>query len=266
MSTNRQSAQPVRAPKPRPSGKSKSDSGTWSSRLTPARTLALVAVVGAVVAGVLIGVSVLGSSSSKRSTTSIGGASEVSRLLSGVPQHGIVLGSSSAPVTLVEYADLQCPYCAEFATSTLPQLIASYVRTGKARIEFRGVAILGPESETALRSVVSAARQDRLWNMVELLYLNQGAENSGWVNDDLLRATGAKVSGLDVSKMLADRSSSSTDAAIKVAAQQATNLMGSRIQTPTFEVGRSGSPLQHLSVSSLDVSAFTPAIDALLAR
>src|SRR5439155_6373170 len=77
-------------------------------------------------------------------------------LFAGIPQRGNVLGSPHAPLTLVEYADLQCPYCGAFARDTLPALVSEYVRSGEVKLVFRGMAFVGPESLTALRAVVAA--------------------------------------------------------------------------------------------------------------
>jgi protein-disulfide isomerase len=70
-------------------------------------------------------------------------------LFAGIPQQGNVLGSPMARVTPVEYADLQCPYCGRWARDTLPALVRDYVRTGKLRIVFKGLAFLGPDSVKA---------------------------------------------------------------------------------------------------------------------
>ena len=162
-------------------------------------------------------------------------------MLDGIPQDGTTLGRANAPVTLLEYADLQCPYCAQWAIRALPALVEDYVRAGKLRIEFRGLAFVGPDSDTALRTALAAGRQDRLWHVVELLYANQGAENSGWVTDDLIATLTASVPGLHPEQVAADRQSAAVDAEIAKAQAhaRAANVRG----TPAFEIGRTGRAL-----------------------
>ena len=180
----------------------------------------------------------------------------------GVPQKLNVLGDPKAKVTLFEFADLQCPYCADYARDALPAIVKEYVRTGKVKLVFSGMEFLGPDSDKALRAVF-AGLQNRLWNMLDLLYKNQGAENSGWVTDDLLRAAG-KAAGVDVGTMMAARQSTEVDNALKVSEQQATSAGVN--QTPTFFAGPSGGQLQHLAISSLTPEPFRAQLDALLNR
>lgn len=220
-------------------------------------------VVAVVVAGILIGVSVGSSSSTSRP---VQGTAQTMILLSGIPQHGNVLGLRDAPVRLVEYGDLQCPICRAFALQTLPTLIQDYVRKGELSIEFRGIAFIGSDSSKALRAVVAAGAQNHEWDLVDVLYRNQGQENSGWFTDSLLLSAAAHVDGLDTKKLFADRGSSATAARIRLSAKQAGQLMGNQIRTPTFEVARAGQPVQPLPVQSLDASAFTPTLDRLLGR
>jgi protein-disulfide isomerase len=223
-----------------------------------------------VVALALIGASRLSSDSKPSSAPTssspqaeASGAAEVQSQLSGIPQSGAVMGKPDAPVTLVEYADLQCPYCAEWARGTLPFLVQKYVRTGKLRIEFRGLAFIGPDSTTALQATLAAGRQDRLWYFVELLYANQGAENSGWVTEDLLARIAASVPGLDAQQLATDRNLPAIGAEMAKSAGQA---QASGVQgTPSFELGPTGGQLQPLRVTSLAPPQFRDAIEAALA-
>lgn len=188
------------------------------------------------------------------------GAAGVDALLRGVPQHGAWLGKQTAPVVLVEYVDLQCPYCAEFSARTLPPLIRGYVRTGKVRILFRGMAFLGGDSVTALRWTFGAAGQNKLWNVLELLFRSQGRENSGWVTPRLLTSVAAAVPGLDLRKLRRDAARSDFQVAAAAAAAKAAKVPG----TPYFEVGRSLSTLQPLRLESFDPGALAAAFDRLL--
>lgn len=189
-------------------------------------------------------------------------STETSRLLDGIPQRGTVLGRPDAPATLVEYGDLQCPYCASWSNGALPSLVREYVRTGRLRIEFRGLAFIGPESDLGLRAALAAGEQGKLWHVVDLLYRNQGHENSGWLTDDTLRQVGASVEGLDVERMLG-RSAAMTK---KVEAAQAAATAAGVDGTPAFEVGRTGGTLRRVQISSLDADALRPAIESALAR
>lgn len=218
-----------------------------------------------VAAGVLIGVFAFGSSGSSgpsTSPTAVRGAQRVATLLDGIPQHGTTLGNSSAPVTLVEFADLQCPYCGLWERNALPDVVDRYVRTGRVRIVFNGLAFVGPDSATALRTALAAASQNRFWNVLELLYENQGTENTGWVTDSLLRDIGAAVPGLDTARMLADRSSGTVDGLVAQAVAAARNAGVN--STPTFAVGPTGGEYKLVHVASLTASAITPALDAAL--
>jgi protein-disulfide isomerase len=243
------------------------------------RRTALLAAVGIFAAGIataLILVSVLGSSDKEKAsaataggtatTTSkavaIAGTADTAALLRGIPQHLNVLGNPKAPVTMVEFADLQCPFCREFAVEALPTIVRDYVRPGKVKLVFAGLAFIGPDSETALRATYAAGLQGRLWNFLDLLYRNQGAENSGWVTDGLLRSAGDSIPGFDASAMLAARRSGEVDNAIVATSQQATSAHVN--STPTFFAGPTGGTLKRIGVSELRPRVFRPTLNALV--
>lgn len=228
------------------------------------RAFALAGVLATLIAAVLVGVSVMSGSddSSAPAPTTVLDSTETTQLLRGIPQEGNALGRPDAPVTLVNYSDLQCPFCAEWSRRAFPDLVREYVRTGKVRLEFRGLAFLGPESDTGLRAALAAGEQGKLWHVVDLLFRNQGPENSGWLTDDTLRQVGASVDGLDVQQML-DRRPSMTPKMQEVqTAATASGING----TPSFELGPTGGRLQRVQITSLDAEGLRPAIESLLAR
>ena len=232
-----------------------------------------VGLVAAGIAAALIAVSVSGSSDSKAAATparpvesntaapKASGAAETIALFTGIPQQLNVLGKASAPVTMIEFADLQCPYCHHYAANALPALVDQYVRTGKAKFVFSGMHFLGPDSEKALRAVYAAGLQGRLWQYLDLLYKNQGGENEGWVTDNLLRSAGDSLPGFDTEKMLVDMNSDQVTNALAVADQQAQSAGVN--QTPTFFAGPAGGTLQGIQLGSLTADGFRPTLDSL---
>ncbi|HZQ64917.1 MAG TPA: thioredoxin domain-containing protein [Gaiellaceae bacterium] len=230
--------------------------------------LGAAVALAAVAAGVLIAVSRTGSGSGFTSTSTLAGAAETNALLAGIPQHGRTLGSPQAPLTLVEYGDLQCPVCAEWAGQALPTIVARYVRTGRVRIEFRGLHFIGPDSEIALRAALAAAPFGRFWHVVDLLYRNQGEENrgaagDGWVTESLLESAVASF-GLDPQRVLAGRSTSAVDGALATADAQA--RADAVPGTPTFELRRGIGPLEPLRLTTFDPRELSALIDRALAE
>jgi protein-disulfide isomerase len=141
--------------------------------------------------------------------------------LDGIPQEGVFLGSPDANVTLIEYADLQCPACRAYNETVVPGVVDRYVRPGDVRMEFRGLAFIGEDSERALRLVLAAGLQNRLWNLEDALYRNQGGENTGWVTDELVETLASAIAGLDADQMFEDADSAQVTGMIQDDAEQA---------------------------------------------
>jgi protein-disulfide isomerase len=83
-------------------------------------------------------------------------------------------GSPSAPVTIYEMSDFQCPYCAQFVRETLPALEREYVATGKVKLVFVNYPLpMHPNAEPAAELAMCAARQGKFWAVHDLLFRHQ---------------------------------------------------------------------------------------------
>jgi predicted DsbA family dithiol-disulfide isomerase len=95
-------------------------------------------------------------------------------------RHGRSLGDPGAPVRIDVYQDAQCPPCARFSEDIGPLLIAGPVAEGEVFLTYRDCALLGQESiDAAVGMRVAEALGGRFWDYEQVLYHNQGRENSG---------------------------------------------------------------------------------------
>jgi protein-disulfide isomerase len=187
----------------------------------------------------------------------------VSSLFAGIPEHDGVLGDPSAPLTVTEYVDLQCPVCAQAARGTLPTLVREQVRTGRVKLAVRTLHFLGPESVRAARVAAGAERQGRLWPFLDAFYARQGAENSGYVTDGFLRDV-ARAAGVDADAALAQAGSGFATTRLDLANRNAARL--GIDSTPTLTVRRGGGPEHVLAANPLDPASVVAALDAESAR
>ncbi len=236
-----------------------------SESSTRLHQVAAALVATAAIVAVLVAVFTSGSTSELRPGKPVPGTAPTISMLRGVPQQGTALGRSDAPVTLIEYGDLQCPSCASFATEELPGLISAYVRSGELRILYRPLDLIGSDSLRAARMALALAAQDRLWQFIDLMYRNQGAENTGFVTDTYLEALASVIPGADVSRALAQRGSANVNAQIARFAAEAHRL--ELAATPSFTIARTGGRSHVLpAAAAVDQSAIEEAIERLLRR
>jgi protein-disulfide isomerase len=245
-----------------------------STRTPPSRSRSPWVLLAAVVVAALVVVGlVVALSGGKKATTTtvppaapgaIPGQQESAAMLGGIPQHTIALGDPKAPVTLLEFADLQCPFCKEFALQTLPLIVRDYVRTGKVRVQYEDLAFLGPQSKVAASAAAAAGEQNKLWNFVDLFYYNQGQENSGYVTDAFVTRLYRAIPGLDVAKANAARKGPpATDAWVEP--QRLAKQFGID-STPSFVYGKTGGPLKRLDTPTLGYADFQKPLNQLIAK
>lgn len=92
-----------------------------------------------------------------------------------VPVDGRTCGQDSAPVTIVEYSEFLCPFCARAALNTLPEVEEEYVAAGKVRLEFKHFIVHGEAAVLAAGAAECASEQDAFWEYHDMLFLNQGS-------------------------------------------------------------------------------------------
>jgi protein-disulfide isomerase len=189
-------------------------------------------------------------------------AAEVRELYAGIPQQGNRLGDRDAPATLVEIADLQCPFCAQYSGEALPTIVRDYVRTGKLDYELQIRSFLGRDSVRAAGAAAAAADQDRMYQFADLFYRNQGPENSGYANADFIGDIARQVHGLDVERVVRAADDPLAQPAVRRGEQFARDLGSTG--TPDFYIRQNGqlTPLQPQGTSP---EAYAAAIDAALA-
>lgn len=141
------------------------------------------------------------------------------------------IGAASAGLGIMMFSDFECPYCTAFSTETLPGLLDSYVRQGKARLAFRHLPLpIHRNAQTAARWAVCAGQQGRFWQAHDVLF---GHSSSLGSLD--LTTFGARA-GLSQGLLLGCAASEESDRLIQMDLAEARRL---EIRaTPTFLFGR----------------------------
>ena len=123
------------------------------------------------------------------------------------------------------------------------------MRTGKVKIEQRLLAFIGTDSERGRLAAIAAGQQGKLFNLTELLYFHQGAENTGWLSEDLVTAAAASIPGVDGAPIargggLRPRRRSRRPPSTRQAKEGSVN------STPTILVGKTGQTPHLVTLSS----------------
>jgi len=140
-------------------------------------------------------------------------------------------GDPNAKVTVIEFADLRCPFCEQWFQNIEPNLIKDYVNPGKVKFYFRNYAFLGPASTLAAEAGECANDQGKWWPFHDYMYKNQPDESdtSMYTNDNLTQIAGNL--GMDTSQF---SSCLSDPATAKKVAQDLTDGQAAGVNgTPT---------------------------------
>ncbi len=182
------------------------------------------AVFLAIVAVVVLIVASSGGDDSGGDASELQEVQAVDKLFAGIPQDELVLGDPDAKVELVEYGDLQCPVCKQFAEEILPPVIENQVKSGDVKVVFRNLPIIGPQSEPAGAAALAAGMQGKGWQFLDLFYHNQGAENSGYADDEFLTAIAKAVGVANIAKWDQERKSDKLTGEVEETKEEAERL------------------------------------------
>lgn len=125
-----------------------------------------IIILGAVIAAMVIGSWLFFTyGDSKREPLS-----ESEQQVLNVQDKRLTKGDESAPVKIVEYADILCPYCAKANEEIIPQIQSNYIDKNQAHYEVRLVAMISPDSERAAEGAYCAAEQNKFWDYLDTAY------------------------------------------------------------------------------------------------
>jgi protein-disulfide isomerase len=187
-----------------------------------------VAVVGAGAIAIAVAAIVVSRGGGSNTSVSIPGRT--------VSTQGRTLGSENARVTVEEYSDFQCPYCARAAENIDPKIEQEYVADGRVKLVFHPMAQIGQESVWAAEAAECANEQGqgKFWDYHDKLFENQHGENQGAFTIDNLKRFAGEL-GLDTQTFNQCLDSHKYEALVKAETQDAVKKgIGS---TPTFVIG-----------------------------
>lgn len=171
-----------------------------------------------------------------------------------------MLGSKSAPITIIEFGDYQCSNCKKWFLNTKPDIVTNYIDTGKANLIFVDIAFLGKDSIPAARATYCAEEQGQYWDYHAFLYTNQRGVDNGWADNDSLKGYANNL-GFDMDLFVSCLDSGKYEKRVQFNTEesQKNGVTG----TPTFIiVGPQGQ--QERIIGPQPFSVFEKIIDSLL--
>jgi protein-disulfide isomerase len=141
-----------------------------------------------------------------------------------------VLGKAEAPITIIEYGSLTCPHCAEFNTTTLPDLKKNWIDTGKAKLVFRVFPLNSLDVRAAM--LARCVPPERYFAFIDTVYRDQASWMGAHDPEEAL-ASIARLAGVSEDKIkscLADKSAQDAVVADAYTAQKSYGVDS----TPTF--------------------------------
>lgn len=171
-----------------------------------------------------------------------------------------ILGSESAPITIIEFGDYQCHQCYNWNHNTKDAIVENYINTGKANLVFVDLAFLGRDSAKAAAASYCAEEQGKYWEYHDTLYDYQEEIDSGWANYERLKAFAQNL-GLDMELFNSCIESGKFSKRVQYNTIESKNQGATA--TPTFVIVNSNGA-QKTIVGAQPYSVFQNVLDAML--
>jgi protein-disulfide isomerase len=187
-------------------------------------------------------------------------ATRIDPTLPALKAEGYLLGSATAPVEIIEFADFECPGCGQFATLTEPDIRARLVNTGKIRMRYMDYPLpMHKNTWDASLAAACANEQGKFWEMHDLIFQNQDK----WNGEATSRPRGplrdlATSLNLDMTKYGSCMDTEKYRANVQANLKEAERRQVS--QTPTFLIG------DKLIPGAIPFDMFNKLVDAELAK
>lgn len=107
-------------------------------------------------------------------------------------------GNETAPITIIDFSDFQCPMCKRHVDNTEQQINSTYVQNGDVAYVFKHLPNRGFDSMPAALAAQCTNDQDKFWQYHEVLYKNQGQIDSGWANAENLKKFASQIPGINM--------------------------------------------------------------------
>ena len=172
-----------------------------------------------------------------------------------------LLGSQTAPVTIIEMGDYQCEMCKRWYDESRPKIIENFIDTGKANMFFIDYPILGVDSALAAEATYCADDQGKYWDYHVTLYDYQGHMNSGWANAERLKSFAFNLD-LNMDEFEECLDSSKYDERVKLNWQKAS--AGGANSTPTFIIVNTETGNEEKIVGAQPYAVFEKVINSML--
>jgi protein-disulfide isomerase len=172
------------------------------------------------------------------------------------------IGEKNAPVTIAYWTDYQCPFCKQFETTTMTQIMDNYVKNGKVKIVFKDFQFLGPDS------TVAGLYGRAVWDLYpaeyftwrEAMFTKQDNEQGGFGNETSIKALTATIAGIDATKVSKAVTDKKAEYQKQIDADKTEGGTFGINGTPGFIIGTK------IIAGSLPYAEFTQAIDAVLKK